>query len=122
MENIGRQPGTVYGSIHGPNYTGGQGVGTAFSLPNNAALGDAYHTYGCDWEPSKITMYLDGKSYATYTPASLPKDGVWEFDSQPFYIIVNLAIGGNWPGSPDGSTHFPAHLLVDYVRVYKAPS
>jgi beta-glucanase (GH16 family) len=122
MENIGKQPGTVYGSIHAVNYTGGQGVGTAYTLPNNQALADSYHTYAVDWEPGKIVCYLDSHIYATYTPASLPPMATWAFDTQPCYIILNLAIGGSWPGSPDGSTVFPAKMLVDYVRVYKAPS
>lgn len=119
MENIGKTPGTVYGSIHGPGYTGGQ-VSTAFTLPNNQVLSEAYHTYSVDWQPGRIVCCLDGKPYVTYTPTSLPAGTSWCFDAQPFFIIVNLAIGGSWPGPPDAAAVFPAHLMVDYVRVYKS--
>jgi beta-glucanase (GH16 family) len=110
----------VHGSIHGENFTG-SAVSTAYALPNNDALSNKYHLYAVDWEPGKMTFFLDNHPYVTYTPKDLPSNAIWPFDSQPFYIILNLAIGGSWPGSPDSSTPFPAHLLIDYVRVYKAP-
>jgi beta-glucanase (GH16 family) len=122
MENVGKTPTTVYGSIHGPGYTGAQGLTTRFMTPSGVPLAGAYHTYGVEWKPGMVRIYLDGKPYVTYTPASLPEGSRWCFDSQPFYIIVNLAVGGFWPGNPDATTVFPAHLMVNYIRVYKLAS
>jgi beta-glucanase (GH16 family) len=112
-ENIGRQPNTVYGTIHGPGYSGAGGVGTTFSI--GSPLADAFHVYAIDWAPNRITWSLDGTVYQTRTPADL-NGNRWVFD-HPFFIILNLAVGGDFPGNPDGSTVFPQQLVVDYVRV-----
>lgn len=120
MENVGKTPGTVYGSIHGTGFTGSL-ISNSYSLPAGQNFGDAFHTYGIIWSPQKIEFYVDNPSniYATETPADLPKGAIWPFDSGKFFFILNLAIGGAWPGSPDATTHFPAQMLVDYVRVYR---
>ena len=73
-----------------------------------------FHTYGVDWQKDKITWYFDGgKVYETATPAGMDK---------PMYMLANLAVGGEWPGSPDATTKFPATLEIDYVRAYAAAS
>ncbi|SCL47512.1 glycoside hydrolase family 16 protein [Micromonospora chersina] len=115
MENVGKQPSTVYGTLHGPGYSGGNGLGGSTSLPNGQALADAFHTYAVDWAPDSITWYLDGVAYSRKTPADAGSNR-WVFD-HPFFMIMNVAVGGNWPGSPDGSTTFPQTMTVDYVRV-----
>ncbi|MCI4065951.1 lectin [Micromonospora sp. R77] len=115
MENIGAQPSTVYGTIHGPGYSGAGGLGGSTSLPGGQALADAFHTYTVDWAPDSITWYLDGVAYSRKTPADAGGNR-WVFD-HPFFLIMNVAVGGNWPGSPDGSTAFPQQMVVDYVRV-----
>jgi beta-glucanase (GH16 family) len=115
MENIGKAPATVYGTVHGPGYSGANGFGGSTSLASGA-LADDYHLYAMEWEPTEIRWYLDGKLYHTATPTLVA--GKWVFD-HPFFIILNLAVGGNWPGSPDAGTVFPQQLLVDYVRVYR---
>ena len=115
MENIGDQPGTLYGSIHGPGFTGGS-LSTATTLPSGA-LADDFHIYAVAWQAGEIDMYLDSTLYATYTPDSLPPGATWVFD-QPFFLILNVAVGGGWPGAPDATTVFPQTMLVDYVRVY----
>ncbi|HEU5111420.1 MAG TPA: family 16 glycosylhydrolase, partial [Micromonosporaceae bacterium] len=113
MENIGRQPNTVYGTIHGPGYSGAGGIGATFSI--GSPLADAFHVYAIDWSPNRITWSLDGVVYETRTPADLG-GRQWVFD-HPFFIILNLAVGGDFPGNPDASTVFPQQLVVDYVRV-----
>ncbi len=117
MENIGREPGVVHGTIHGPGYAGGDGIGGSRTLPNGAALADDFHRFAVEWETNRLRWYLDDQPYFTVTPASLPTGKRWVFD-QPQFILLNLAVGGNWPGVPDASTVFPQRLLVDYVRVY----
>jgi beta-glucanase (GH16 family) len=113
MENVGRLPNTLFGTIHGPGYSGGAAIGGTrdFSAP----LADGFHTYTVDWEPNSIIWYVDGSEYFRATPATLG-GRQWVFD-HPFFIIMNLAIGGPFPGEPDAGTPFPATLTVDYVRV-----
>lgn len=115
MENIGKEPGSVHGTIHGPGYSGAEGIGAAYTLPNGRAFADDYHTFAVDWSPNAITWSVDGQNYQTRTPADLGGDR-WVFD-HPFFIILNLAVGGDWPGSPDGSSTYPQTMTVDYVRV-----
>jgi beta-glucanase (GH16 family) len=115
MENIGREPGTVHATVHGPGYSGGKGVGGLFSVPE-VALADAFHVFAVEWEPARLSFSVDGTTYKTITPADVP--GRWVFD-HPHFLLLNLAVGGNWPGPPDGTTTFPARMRVDYVRVYE---
>ena len=118
MENIGREPTIVHGTVHGPGYSGANGIGGSFSLTNNAAFADDFHVYATEWSENEIRFYVDGKLYKTVTPANLPQGAAWVFD-HPFFMILNVAVGGAWPGSPDQTTVFPQMMLVDYVRVYK---
>jgi beta-glucanase (GH16 family) len=113
MENIGREPNTVHGTLHGPGYSGAEGIGAGFSI--GTAFANAFHVFAIDWSPNRITWSVDGNVYQTRTPADLGGDR-WVFD-HPFFIILNLAVGGEWPGYPDGSTVFPQRLVIDYVRV-----
>jgi beta-glucanase (GH16 family) len=115
MENIGREPGNLYGTIHGPGYSGGGGLTSRYTLPNGQAFADAFHTFAVDWQPDSITWYVDGIQYGRKTPADLGGNR-WVFD-HPFFMILNLAVGGYWPGDPDASTPFPNTLVIDYVRV-----
>ncbi|TCB95633.1 glycosyl hydrolase family protein [Micromonospora zingiberis] len=114
MENIGREPNTVHGTIHGPGYSGGGGI--TGSRVIGQPLADTFHTYRVDWEPNIIRWYLDGQEFFRVDPSRLGGNR-WVFD-HPFFMILNVAVGGNWPGYPDGSTQFPQQMLVDYVRVY----
>ncbi|SBT40255.1 glycoside hydrolase family 16 protein [Micromonospora auratinigra] len=115
MENVGYEPSTVHGTIHGPGYSGAGGLGGAATLPGGQALADTFHTYAVDWAPDSITWYLDGVAYTRKTPADVGGNK-WVFD-HPFFLLLNVAVGGNWPGSPDGSTVFPQTMVIDYVRV-----
>jgi beta-glucanase (GH16 family) len=111
------------GSIHGTGFTGGTGLGTIYYFPNGETL-STFHAYGMIWSPGSVSYYVDDPTqpYVTYTPESLIplNDGaVWPFDAgQSNFIILNLAIGGDYPGPPNSSTPFPSEMLVDYVRVY----
>lgn len=118
MENIGKEPGIVHGTVHGPGYAGGaQGIGSPYSLPGSVAFADDFHVYAVEWTTNEIKWFVDGRQYFSVTPASLPRGAKWVF-TQPQFILLNLAVGGYWPGYPDGTTTFPQRLLVDYVRVY----
>ena len=123
MESVGNKPSTNYGSIHGTGFTG-TAIGTAYTLPNAAKFGDAFHTFGVVWSPKVLKYYVDSPTnvYATYTPSNLPRGAVWPFDDGKFFFILNVAVGGEWPGSPDKTTVFPQEMLVDYVRVYAEPA
>ena len=111
------------GSVHGTGFTGDVGLGTKFYFPaGQTAAG--WHTYGIIWKKDSVAFYVDDPAnpYVTYTnPASLNglKGAVWPFDTgDSVFMILNVAVGGDWPGKPDASTVFPAELKVDYVRIY----
>ncbi|HEX8637961.1 MAG TPA: glycoside hydrolase family 16 protein [Pyrinomonadaceae bacterium] len=118
MENIGREPSTIHGTIHGPGYSGANANGAPFNLAGNEKFADDYHVYATDWSENKIAFYVDGKLYKTITPSDLPAGKQWVYD-HPFFMILNLAVGGNWGGAPDETTIFPQEMLIDYVRVYR---
>jgi beta-glucanase (GH16 family) len=110
------------GSIHGTGFTGASGLGQKYNFPNGQTAA-GWHTYGMIWSTGTVGFYVDdpAQPYKTYTTADLSglSGAVWPFDAgQSNFIILNLAIGGDWPGAPDGSTPFPSEMLIDYVRVY----
>jgi beta-glucanase (GH16 family) len=114
MENIGREPKKVYGTIHGPGYSGGSGVGGSYtSVPD---LADDFHLYAIEWDTNVIRWYIDNTQYFSATPANIGTN-TWVFDRAQFFLL-NVAVGGNWPGNPDGTSVFPQKMLVDYVHVY----
>ena len=116
LETIGA-PDTMYSTIHGPGYSASKGPSTKYVLPPGKAVNSAFHVYAVEWAPNDIKFFLDKHLIVERTPADLPPGSKWVYD-HPFYILLNLAVGGNWPGSPDDSTTFPQQMLVDYVRVY----
>ena len=116
MENVDIEKSGIHGSIHGPGYSGKKSLTSAYVLPHGR-FSDDFHVFAVEWEPRVIRFYADDELYATRTPADLPNGARWVYD-HPFFLILNLAVGGDWPGSPDQSTHFPQRMLVDYVRVY----
>jgi beta-glucanase (GH16 family) len=117
MENVGMEPGTAHGSMHAPGHSGANSLTGSYTLPDGRALADDYHLYAIDWQPDSVTWSVDGDAYSTKTRADVG-DGAWPFE-HPFFIILNVAVGGSWPGAPDTSTSFPQTMLVDYVRVYQ---
>jgi beta-glucanase (GH16 family) len=121
MENIGREPSLVHGTIHGPNHSGANGVGAQHALPGGKRFADDYHTFAVEWERWEIRWYVDGELYQTRRPTDLPAGALWVYD-HPFFIILNLAVGGDWPHDPDATTSMPQTLTVDYVRAYERRS
>lgn len=113
MENVG-DPHTVYGTIHGPGYSGGNGIGRPMVL--GEVLNEGFHTYAIEWTPDEIQWYVDDKPFHNVRADQVP--GEWVYD-HPFFVLLNLAVGGDWPGTPAESTVFPQQLAVDYVRVYR---
>jgi beta-glucanase (GH16 family) len=118
MENVGREPGINHGSLHGPGYSGGNPLTATYTLPNGAKLADAFHVFAVEWDPNQVRFFVDGVAYETRTPADVPAGDTWVYDHD-FFILLNVAVGGAFPGTPDGTAVFPQEMRVDYVRVYK---
>ncbi len=118
MENIGREPSTVHGTVHGPGYSGGNGITAQYVLPNGQKFSDDFHVFEVIWTPDTVQFFVDSQSYSTVTTASLPKGTSWVFN-HGFFLLLNVAVGGGWPGNPDVTTTFPQSMTVDYVRVYQ---
>lgn len=113
---------TIHGTIHRPNNDPNpkeavKSIESSFKNPSNANWGDDFHIYGIEWDETTVKYYVDGRVYGT-ADISHKTDG-FEVFHRPFYIILNLAVGGNWPGPPDQTTIFPQRMLVDWVRVYQ---
>jgi beta-glucanase (GH16 family) len=119
MESIGKEPSTIHGSMHGPGYSGDLDFTSVYKLPGGVHFFDDFHVFAIEWEPGIVRFFVDQELYATFTPSRLPAGMKWVFD-HPFFIVLNVAVGGVWPGPPDSTTVFPEAMLVDYVRVYKA--
>ncbi len=117
MENIGNETNIVHGTVHGPGYSGGSAVGGPYSLPGNTNFADAFHIYAVEWTTNQIKWFVDGVQYFSVNPAVLPGGATWVF-TQPQFLLLNLAVGGYWPGNPNVTTVFPQRMTVDYVRVY----
>lgn len=120
VEHIGKEPTKIHGTIHGPGYSGANGIGKPYTLPDGKAAAEDFHVFAVDWEKDKIAWSIDGTTYFTLTADKLPAGTKWVFD-HPHFILLNLAVGGNWPGKPDETTVFPQQFLIDYVRVYARP-
>jgi beta-glucanase (GH16 family) len=115
LENIGKEPSTIHGTVHGPGYSGANGIGGPYTL-SSGKFADDFHTFAVEWDPQEIRWFVDGEQYFSVDPGRVSGD--WVFD-HPFFMILNLAVGGNWPGYPDTSTVFPQTMTVDYVRVFQ---
>lgn len=118
MENVGFEPSIVHGSLHGPGYSGSEPLTGTFTLPRQGRFSDDFHVFAVEWEPREIRFYVDGTLYERQTADNLPPNKHWAFN-HPFFLLLDLAVGGYWPGDPDATTPFPATMLVDYVRVYR---
>jgi len=114
MENVGSQPSWIFGSLHGPGYSGGNAVTQRYGLVNDR-FDTGFHVFAVEWDPDHIDWSVDGVSYQRATSGGV--SGPWVFD-HPFAIILNLAVGGTFPGAPGAGTTFPQAMLVDWVHVY----
>lgn len=117
MEYRGQEPNVIHGSVHGPGYSAGQAVTDRYTLANGRFDSDFY-IFAIEWGPDYINYYVNDILYNTITPDDV--NGEWVFNSNTFYIILNVAVGGSFVGPPNNSTPFPQTMLVDYVRVYEA--
>jgi len=120
MENIGREPAMIHGTLHGPGYAGDSTLTGTQTLPAGTWFADDFHVYAIAWSPSQVQFLVDGQVYYTAAMAGLPTAMQAAFQ-RPFFVLLNLAVGGGWPGNPDSTTPFPSDMLVDYVRLYQAP-
>jgi len=120
MENIGNQSwlGRIQSTIHSPNHSGAGGLGAAYNLPAGQFFKDGYHLFQCLWSANSISFFVDGNLFETRTPADTGSSP-WPFNA-PFFLILDLAVGGSFPGNPDSTTVFPQNYLIDYIRVYTA--
>lgn len=115
MEYIGKEPDLIMGTVHGPGYSGALGI-TKWNR-QSYDIADDFHTYAIEWSPDQIDWFYDGAKYHTVTRYDVG-DREWVFD-HPFFILLNLAVGGQLPGPVGLDTVFPAQYLVDYVRVFE---
>ena len=118
MEMIGKQPNTIYNTAHGPGYSGAKGLGSHIDLPQGSLQND-FHVYAVEWEATEIRWYIDDAQVFKVASTDVAPNK-WVFD-HPFFIILNVAVGGGWPGFPDSTTIFPQQMLVAYIRVYQRP-
>lgn len=116
MEYRGQAPTSISGTLHGPGYSGGESIGKSYELENDR-FDTGFHVFGVEWGPNYVNFYVDDVLYNQITPSDLDGEE-WVFD-QPFFIILNLAVGGDFVGSPNDDTVFPQTMLVDYIRVYE---
>ncbi|RKH66957.1 glycoside hydrolase family 16 protein [Corallococcus llansteffanensis] len=117
MEHRGQIPSIVTSTLHGPGYSGGQSVGREHAVGGGTLQAD-FHVYAVEWEPERLRFILDDTVFFEATPDTLPAGKKWVYD-HPFFIILNVAVGGSYVGPPDAKTVFPQTMKVDYVRVYE---
>jgi len=116
LENIGKEPTTVHANLHGPNYNGANGLSSSILSPDGRPFADDFHVYRADWRLNLVEFSMDGVVYGSKT-SNDTRGHIWVFD-HPFFMILNVAVGGQWPGSPNDSTVFPQDMVIDYVRAY----
>lgn len=118
VELIGSDPATIHGTVHAPFCYGARGVTSHFSLPKGRSFSDDFYVFAVEWTSEYIAWFVDDQLYHVVTRKEMELRGCkWVFD-KPFHIIINVAVGGYWPGPPDSTTPFPVRMYVDYVRVY----
>jgi hypothetical protein len=117
MEFVGREPNEIFGTIHGPGYSGGASFGGTYDL--GTGVFNSFHTVAIEWQPGRIDWFLDGVRFHSATPADVAPNQ-WVF-GHPFFLLLNLAVGGTFGGPVGPDTVFPATMLIDYVRVYRGP-
>lgn len=115
MEQRGQQPSVTHGTLHGPGYSGGNSIGKAYALTNGRFDND-YYIYAVEWGEEYIDFFVNNFLYQRLTPENVT--GEWVYN-QPFYLLLNVAVGGNFVGFPTSGTPFPQSMYIDYVKVYK---
>jgi len=116
MEFLGHDPSSIYGAIHGPGHAGDDALSRRHQLAQGG-FQYGFHVFGVEWDATSITWDVDGFVFHTITSDDLPRGARWVYN-HPFFILLNVAVGGRWPGSPDETTEFPQTMHVDWVRVH----
>ncbi|OZG72987.1 beta glucanase [Hahella sp. CCB-MM4] len=116
MEHVGYEPTLTHGALHGPGYSGNTPITGTYNV--GQVVDANYHTFAVEWDTNGIRWLVDGNEFYSASRAQVEQYGRWVYD-QPFWFLFNVAVGGNWPGSPDGSSSFPQKMYIDYVRVYQ---
>ncbi len=117
MENHGSRPNEVSSAIHGPGYSGATPFVGSYPLARGS-FADDFHRYAVEWDTAQVRFFVDDSAHYTVTRSDVGRYGAWVFD-QPFFVILNLAVGGKFDGDPASDTILPATMLVDYVRIYR---
>lgn len=117
MELRGQAPTTAECALHGPGYSGANSI-TGKNILTNSRYDDKFHVFAVVWDESKIDFYIDNYLYRRIEKSEVEKKGQWVYD-HPFFLLFNVAVGGNFLGSPNTSTPFPQQMVIDYVKVYK---
>lgn len=121
MEMVGHEPAKVHGTLHhGASWPKNVHTGAPFEL-KSGTFADDFHVFAIEWEKGEIRWYVDGQLYQTQTKWSSEGGAYPAPFNQPFHLVLNLAVGGGWPGPPDEKTVFPQRMTVDWVRVYQRP-
>ncbi len=119
MELLGHEPATVHGTLHyGGAWPNNVSSGESFTLPFGT-FADDFHVFSLEWEEGVIRWFVDGALYQTQTHWSTSGFSFPAPFDRRFHLLLNLAVGGNWPGDPDATTEFPQHFEIDWVRVYQ---
>jgi beta-glucanase (GH16 family) len=114
MEFKGQEPNIIHGSMHGPGYYKDQPISKTFGFVDKR-FDLNYHVFAIEWDENSVDYYVDDVLYQRISKDDVP--GEWVFN-QPFYIILNVAVGGSFVGFPSSKTEFPKTMVVDYVRIY----
>jgi beta-glucanase (GH16 family) len=118
MEERGAQPWQISGAIHGPGHSGGNAIVAGFESPGREPLSNDFHTFALEWDPTELRFYVDQTLYQTVRQSRMPPSARWVYD-HPFFLLLNLSVGGTFGGPPDATTPFPQTLQVDWVRVFE---
>jgi beta-glucanase (GH16 family) len=117
LEIVGSQPNIAFSTIHGPGYSGEKGISKKY-YKQDGRWDEDFHIYAVEWFEDRLDFFIDGYLYHRIAKSDVEAKGKWVFD-QPFFLLLNVAVGGNLPGPPNASTIFPQTMQVDYVRVYE---
>lgn len=118
MEYRGQDRSIAIGSLHGPGYSAGAAISNKYRLPGDEGFDEGFHVFAVEWDPGRISWLVDDVAYKSIRSPTVVGRGSWVFD-HPFFILLNVAVGGGFVGDPDASTTFPQTMLVDYVRIFE---
>ena len=117
MELRGQKPSTMSSALHGPGYSGANPILYNYTLIDNR-FDTSFHIFAAEWDENKIDFFVDNYLFKRITKAEVETKGPWVYDN-PFFLILNVAVGGNFGGDPNTTTTFPQRMIIDYVKVYQ---